>query len=309
MLADILHSGVAIEERCSKNGDDLAVTLAEGSSYGGFQNTSSQSAFSCLDDNRAMRWFRLRVLLFLSVSLAAAEQKPAAAEHKRVAVIVSANAEWREVKKFYPRVAVPGVQYQTSPYGEYFLLDRDTVVFHGGWGKISAAASAQYVIDRWNPAAIVNLGTCGGIAGRIDRFTTVLVTKTVVYDIVEQMGDASAAIQFYSTDIDLRWLPGRLPMQIVRAPLYSGDRDLVAQELPTLIRKYGAVAADWESGAIAWVARRNGKRVLILRGVSDLVTPSGGEAYGKTEVFEQGTARVMQTLLDSLPQWLALLPR
>ncbi len=226
------------------------------------------------------------------------------AEQKKVAVIISADAEWREVKKFFPCA-----HYQRSPYGEFFALDRDTVIFQGGWGKISAAASAQYVIDHWNPASIVNLGTCGGIAGRIDRFATVLVTKTVVYDIVEQMGDAAEAIHFYSTHIDLRWLPDRLPMKVVRAPLYSADRDLVAKELPTLIRKYRAVAGDWESGAIAWVASRNGKRVLILRGVSDLVTPNGGEAYGKTEVFEQGAGRAMKPLLDSLPQWLALLPR
>ena len=66
---------------------------------------------------------------------------------------------------------------------------------------------------------------------------------------------------------------------------------------------------DWESGAIAWVARRNGTRVLILRGVTDLVSGQGGEAYGKVEVFEQGTARVMKALFEGLQGWLALLPR
>ena len=56
----------------------------------------------------------------------------------------------------------------------------------------AAAASAQYALDRWHPAALINLGTCGGIAGRVERFATILATKTVVYDIVEQMGDAQA---------------------------------------------------------------------------------------------------------------------
>ena len=236
----------------------------------------------------------LPLLLWFTFSSAAAEPKP-------VVVIVSANAEWREVKKFYP-----SAHYQTSPYGEYFVLGKKALIFHGGWGKISAAASAQYVVDRWNPNVIVNVGTCGGIAGRIDRFATVLATRTVVYDIVEQMGDAAEAIQFYATDIDLAWLGDRLPMNVVKKPLYSADRDLIAQELPLLIQKYDAVAGDWESGAIAWVTQRNGKKVLILRGVSDLVALSGGEAYGKLEVFEQGTAIVMKRLLESLPRWLEL---
>jgi nucleoside phosphorylase len=60
--------------------------------------------------------------------------------------------------------------------------------FWGGWGKIAAAGSTQYVIDRWRPQLLVNLGTCGGFDGAIERDMVVLAIKTVVYDIVEQMG-------------------------------------------------------------------------------------------------------------------------
>ena len=234
--------------------------------------------------------------LFLLLPLAAAE-KP------RAAVLVSDDAEWREVKQIYPRA-----EFRKSPYGEYFF-DHGLLVFQGGWGKISAAASTQYVIDRWNPATIINLGTCGGIAGRIERFANVLVTKTVVYDIIEQMGDAQESINFYSTPIDLSWLAGDLPLPVVKAPLYSADRDLVPGEIASLVSKYDAVAVDWESGAIAWVARRNGKRILILRGVSDLVSAQGGEAYGKVDVYVQGTGKVMRTLFAQLPALVKRLPR
>ncbi len=237
------------------------------------------------------------------VLLIAAVVSMAGAARPKAVVIVSANAEWREVRKLYPNAA-----YRKSPYGEWFV-DRGTVIFQGGWGKISAAASAQYVVDRWHPSTLINLGTCGGIADRVERFATILVTKTAVYDIVEQMGDAQEAIDFYSTDIDLSWIGGRATPSVLRAPLFSADRDLVVAEIPTLVQRYGTIAVDWESGAIAWVARRNGTRVLILRGVTDLVGEQGGEAYGKIEVFEQGTAKVMKALFESLPAWLALLPR
>jgi hypothetical protein len=43
---------------------------------------------------------------------------------------------------------------------------------------------------------------------------------------------------------------------------------------------------------------------LILRGVSDLVGGSGGEAYGKLELFQQRTTEIMQRLLGQLSGWL-----
>lgn len=223
------------------------------------------------------------------------------AEHPRTVVIVSADAEWREVHKLFPTA-----KYQKQPYGEYFRYNRATLVVQGGWGKISAAASTQYIVDRWNPSNIFNLGTCGGIAGRIDRYRILAATKTIVYDIVEQMGDSEEAIRFYTTDIDLGRDP--LPSDVVVAPLLSADRDLIAGDIAGLITRYQAQAVDWESGAIAWTAHRNGKRVLILRGISDMVSPlKGGEAYGNTGEFEQGTARVMRDLFAVLPKWLGRL--
>jgi len=71
-----------------------------------------------------------------------------------------------------------------------------------------------------------------------------------------------------------------------------------------LIEKYDAVAADWESGAIAWVAKKNNVRVLILRGVTDLVGCDGGEAYGNIELFRERTKTVMRELFRQLPEWL-----
>ncbi len=219
-------------------------------------------------------------------------------------VIVSANAEWRVVRELFPQAAM-----QRSPYGEFFLQDiagRRTVVLQGGWGKIDAAASAQYAIDRWRPATVFNLGTCGGMAGRVNRYDVILAERTVVYDIVEMMGDSAEAIRDYTTPIDLAWVGPKPPSDVKRSTLVSADRDLAPADIPKLVRLYGAIAADWESGAIARVAKRNGKRIVILRGVSDLVGASTGEAYGKPEVFAQGTGIVMKKLFAVLPAWIAL---
>lgn len=131
-----------------------------------------------------------------------------------VSVIISANTEWKAV-----RAEFSGERYEKSPLGEYFRKDikaqdgifRPVLVFHGGWGKVSAAASTQYIIDRWKPAALINLGTCGGFMGAIERGTIVLVERTIIYDIIERMGDADDSINEMSTTIDLSWLKGPPP--------------------------------------------------------------------------------------------------
>ena len=216
-------------------------------------------------------------------------------------IIISANAEWRVVKELYPTLEI-----QVSPYGEFAEITLNiqrVTLFHGGWGKISAAATAQYVIDHFNPDLLVNLGTCGGFTGRIETGTIILVERTLVYDIIEQMGDGAEAVEHYSTDIDLSWIDHE-QLPAVRGLLVSADRDIIVEDIPMLIEKYDAVAADWESGAIAWVAQKNNTRVLILRAVSDLVGGDGGEAYGNLELFHERTKTVMRELFRQLPEWL-----
>lgn len=224
----------------------------------------------------------------------------------KVLVIISANAEWQVIRTLFPNV-----EPEISPLGEWFSFNIEigehkepVVFFHGGWGKIAAAASAQYVIDRWTPTLLVNLGTCGGFEGEIEKGTIILVERTIVYDITEMMSDYDAAIAHYTIDLDLSWLGENYPHPVHRALLVSGDRDLQIEDIPHLKTRFGAVAGDWESGAIAYVAARNNVRCLILRGVTDLVGASGGEAYGKIEVFVESTTRVMSQLVAALPEWI-----
>jgi len=220
----------------------------------------------------------------------------------KTVVLISADGEWGAVRELFPRADV-----EETRFGESFeavVAQHTPTFFQGGWGRVAASATAQFVVDQMHPDLMVNLGTCGGFQGRIERGTTILVEKTVIYDIYEQMSDADQAIESYATTLDLSWLPRVTPTPVARGLLLSGDRDIVKDDIPELIRKYHAVAADWESGAIAWVANRNHQRLLILRGVTDLVGSEGGEAYGDYELFLSRTKEVMRGLLDALPKWL-----
>ena len=221
----------------------------------------------------------------------------------RIVVVVSADAEWRIVEDTYP-----GITKAVSPFGCWFVASAGQfpiLFFQGGWGKISAAASTQYAIQRWNPRLLINLGTCGGFNGKICKGEILLVEETIVYDLIELMGDQQGALAHSTTKLDLSWLQTPYPIPAQRGRLVSADRDICPTDITSLQSKFTATASDWESGAIAWVAKHNDVPCLILRGVSDLVDQSaGGEFYSDPDRFIKGTKFVMQTLLQSLPGWL-----
>jgi adenosylhomocysteine nucleosidase len=218
----------------------------------------------------------------------------------KVVVLISAIAEWNAVKPLFP-----DVKMRRFPFGECFdilLQDEHISFFHSGWGKIASAGSMQYVINKYSPDLIVNLGTCGGFEPAVRQGETILVEKTYVYDIVELMGDLDI-VSYYATSLDLSWLVEPYPYPARRGTIASADSDLPPAKIP-LLRSQGAIAADWESAALAWVAQRNNTRLLILRGVSDMVSEEGGEAYDNIEIFNERARGVMQQLVEQLPDWL-----
>jgi adenosylhomocysteine nucleosidase len=131
----------------------------------------------------------------------------------------------------------------------------------------------------------------------------VVPDKLVIYDIYEAMlDDPSEGVPYYVTELDL---PAHFPTPAIRTTLYSADRDLTPTTLREIEHLYHPTAVDWESGAIAWVAKRNGISVVIMRGVSDLVSLEKGEAEGNGALWVENTARIMPVLVENLPKWMA----
>ena len=260
---------------------------------------SLSSSGRCTGENCLLR-SDMRWLFIFSFFLIGSEVSFSQSKVK-FAVIISANMEWKAVRKI-----IPDAKLQSSPWGQYFfkVVEKENVlVFQEGWGKVAAAGATQYVIDQFHPEILINLGTCGGFEGEVERNQIILADRTVIYDIVEAMGDSKEAIADYTTEIDLGWLGKNYPVAVKKTVLVSADKDLRPEEIESLIKEYHAVAGDWESGAIAYAAKKNNTKVLILRGVTDLVGNKTGEAYGNLTLYEERTEKVMRRLLDDLPLW------
>ena len=219
----------------------------------------------------------------------------------KIVILISATAEWSALKPLFPDAKI-----QQFPYGECFSAsvgNHSLELFHSGWGKIASAGAMQYVIDTHSPDLIVNLGTCGGFEGAVQRGDIILVDRTYVYDILELMGDLDITA-YYASSLDLSWLAEPYPHPARRGMIASADGDLPPEKIPFL-KSQGAIAADWESAALAWVAQKNNARLLILRAVSDMVSEQGGEAYDNIGIFNQRAQGIMQELVRQLPDWLA----
>ena len=218
---------------------------------------------------------------------------------KIVPVLVSANSEWRAVVSILqpPSIqqSLPGAYFQTEIDGQSCLF------FHSGWGKVATAASTQYVIDQYHPEMIINIGTCGGFSGFCKVGETLLVTETLIYDIVERMDDPSAALAHYTTRNETDWITRPLPEGTRKARIVSADQDIDFRAFDLLTKTHQADAADWETGAFAWVAARNQTKWLALRGVSDLVSPQGSETDNGVDLWRSRLDQLMRKILADLP--------
>ena len=226
-------------------------------------------------------------------------------ENQKIIILICADEEWKVV-----RDCLCPVEINSSPFGEWLshnfdIQERRVAVafFQTGCGKIPAAAATQFVIDKCNPKMIINLGTCGGFKGKVKKKNVLMVKKTVVYDICERSGQNDKMIEKYRTILELPWLEKPYPMNAVPVTIATADQDLDPEIIPYLIGEYDAVAADWESGAIAYVAKKNGMECLIVRGVSDVVDPNGKPSNEKDII--KGTEAVMKKLIDGLPKWIS----
>ncbi len=220
----------------------------------------------------------------------------------RFVILISADGEWQALL----RNTLPSTLHPT-PYGDYFvqvIADFPVVFMRAGWGKVSTAGASQFAIGAFHPQLLINLGTCGGLEGLAEIGEILCVSETAFYDIFEGMADYAQAIEFYDSKADLSWLPEELPEHTRRARLVSADQDIQPRAYERLTQEFGAVAADWESAAFAWVAKRNGIPWLILRGVSDLVSPTKAETEGNLSLWQARTDQIMEDLINQLPWYL-----
>lgn len=122
----------------------------------------------------------------------------------RLAIQVCAQREWRCIRSLRD---IPGSRLKAHPFGGCFegaIGKHQALFYESGATKTRAAAACQYMIDKWHPDAVVNLGTCGGVAEDIGQGDLVLATATVRYDVRQKFGKPSKRFERgLAVDLDI----------------------------------------------------------------------------------------------------------
>jgi adenosylhomocysteine nucleosidase len=166
----------------------------------------------------------------------------------------------REVKGLLDRLEAPvretsgGLQSFSGRFGE-----KEVLVLISGVGMKKARAAARVLIGRHRPDLVLSVGFAGGLDPSLALGDAVIPSA-----IIDQSGKKIDVPRDMHAKL-MRMHPGAAPGSILTTPRFIPD----ASEKRDLFCRYGALAVDMESMAIAFEAQAHGVPHLALRVVSD----------------------------------------
>lgn len=150
------------------------------------------------------------------------------------------------------------------------IEDKDIRLIVSGIGKVSAAIATQAVINEFNPAAIINFGTVGGVKNDVSAKNYYAIDKCCQYDFdVSDLDDVSIGyIQDYncvffnvnSNSIDF----------LEKRSLATSDRFTCKQQDVDTVLSLGCSVCDMEGAAVAQTCLSNNIPLYIIKGVTDV---------------------------------------
>ena len=170
---------------------------------------------------------------------------------------------------------ISGVEFSRGIIGE-----TDVVVAQAGVGKVNAAVTAQTMILKYNPSAIINIGVAGGIEQSLKIGDIVVADKVCEHDMdTTAVGDEPGFI----TGIDMVYMhcdseisniisecAKDMGLHTVRGTIATGDIFVAENSVRNRIAQlFNGVAAEMEGGSIGHVCVMNDVPFAILRAMSD----------------------------------------
>ena len=206
---------------------------------------------------------------------------------KKTAVIVALESEYELVSKAI--AGRPGISLSLC-----------------GIGKVNAAIGATALIERERPDAIISTGVAGAIDPGLKPMDVIVARQVAYHDVwcgaPYPIGEVQGYPRFFDADkylydktLDLK-VDG---LEIKRGLQISGDRFIVAEDIPALRKLYPeALSVDMESGALAQTCHRYGIPFISFRIISDSADESSyADFWTKAP---ENSFRVLQSFLERL---------
>lgn len=193
----------------------------------------------------------------------------------------------------------------TGNLGKYKI-----VLSKAGVGKVNAASTTQYIIDKYKPIYIINIGIAGSLSPDLNAGDTIIAKKMVQHDFdVTAFGHPKGYMDngidpdkptIYYSDKNLKNKFLNINSNLKEGTIATGDIFLTDSKLKESIKtEFNADAIDMESAAIAQTAMRNNIPVIVLRTISDGVNGTTKEYYQNKQNLARKSALTVISALKT----------
>lgn len=217
------------------------------------------------------------------------------------------------------KAVVDEVEYSGEiSHGEFIArvgkwCGRSVVTATTGVGKALAAATTQWVLDRFNPEVILFSGLAGALAPDLDLGDVVIASDCVYHDLdVTPLGFARGLVpytkhRFIATDERLLSLAVATTIEgakVRSGRIVTGDQFITNRSSPEACHLFGELSGDvvdMEGASIALVAALNNIPCLIIRTVSDRADGSAAMSFlSALERASENGYQVLRGVVGSL---------
>lgn len=180
------------------------------------------------------------------------------------------------------------------------FLGEDVALIISNIGKVSAALSAQALIDKFSPELLFNFGSAGGIKGETEALLYYYVEKSAQYDFdLTALEDVPLG---YNQGYDRVFFDSiEIKTDLEKKTLASSDKFTSEKADVDKLMKMGCSIFDMEGAAIAQVALSNGVPFISVKGVSDLYgSGSNAEQFVKNlSIIEKNFPPVIEKIVKT----------
>ncbi|UJF24016.1 5'-methylthioadenosine/adenosylhomocysteine nucleosidase [Suttonella sp. R2A3] len=179
------------------------------------------------------------------------------------------------------------------------LNDVSVVIMQCGIGKVNAAIGTTILIERYQPKAIINTGSAGGIQPQLQVGDVVVAKQTLHHDVdVQAFGYAPGQMaqmpETYTSDASLNQkasiAAGVFSSIVHQGTIASGDQFIHGGEALARIKETfpDVLAIDMEAAAIAQTCYRYDVPFSVIRAISDNASEEASQSF---EVFLEHAAK------------------
>lgn len=154
------------------------------------------------------------------------------------------------------------------------LADKDVVVLRCGVGEIYATMNAVYLINRFRPEFVINVGVAGSLNEKVHVNDVVIATMAGQwrFDVPEKQyirGFDNELITFRCDEKVIGLIKKNSHIHV--GPIVSADEFIYSRSQLRVIKKYypEALCGEMEGAAIAGVCYAHNIPVTIIRSISD----------------------------------------